>query len=393
METTKPFLLSRIALGMMGKVFFVETAAGIFILEEDGKLVKCKAFGEVQEAAKELASLGEGKLGEFSAKAIREWGEMEYVFEDPRLVADAKERLGVQASVESPSKPAIKLRSNIGAYIGSIGLSKEEYEEVRRKVSIEIAARKISESSSTLDMSIVQAVNLLDETDKCINLLISRLREWYGLHFPELWDKVQRNERYLSLVARLCDRSRFTPENLKEVGIPDRLADEISKLAKDSSGAPLETSLPQIKALAETIIMLSKRGEETAKFLEGAMELEAPNLKALVGASIGARLVAQAGGILNLAKMPSSKIQVLGAEKALFRSMKTGSRPPKHGTIFQHAAIHGSPRRLRGKAARALAGKIAIAARIDAFSGEFQGDRIGEEFEMRMKQLLKEVGR
>ncbi|MBO3803935.1 MAG: C/D box methylation guide ribonucleoprotein complex aNOP56 subunit [Candidatus Brockarchaeota archaeon] len=377
----------------MSKAFFVETAAGIFILDGDGNLVKGKAFKGAGEAEEELASLGEGKLGKLSTLAIKECGKFEYVFEDPRLAADARERLGVEATSEAPSKPAMKLRSEIGRYVGEIGLSKEEYDEVRRKVSINLASKKVSEASSALDVSIVQAVNLLDETDKCVNLLVSRLREWYGLHFPELWGAVQRNDRYLALVSRLCDRSRFTPENLKEAGVPERQVGQLSKLARESSGAPLETSLPQIKALADTIVLLGKRGEETAKFLEEAMELEAPNLKALVGASIGARLVAQAGGLLNLAKMPSSKIQVLGAEKALFRSMKTGSKPPKHGTIFQHAAVHGSPRKLRGKVARALAGKIAIAARIDAFSGEFQGDRIGGEFERRVEQLLKEAGK
>ena len=101
-------------------------------------------------------------------------------------------------------------------------------------------------------------------------------------------------------------------------------------------------------------------------------------------------MIAIAGGLLNLAKMPSSKIQVLGAEKALFRAIKTGSRPPKHGLIFQHAAIHGSPRKLRGKASRALAGKIAIAARIDAFSGGFSGDKLSQDFEKRMNELTTE---
>ncbi|MGQ9513617.1 MAG: C/D box methylation guide ribonucleoprotein complex aNOP56 subunit [Thermoproteota archaeon] len=377
----------------MRKAFFVETVAGIFVLDEDGDVIRFKALEGEGEAVKELESLSEGKLGKLSIEAIVAEEKMEYVFEDPRIAADAKERFGIKASVEMPSKIASKLRSNFDVYLGRVGLSREKFDEIRRKVSIELTARKITEASSMLDMSIIQAVNLLDEIDKCTNLLISRLREWYGLHFPELWDKIQRNDRYLLLVNRLCERSRFTPENLKEAGVSERQADEILKLAKESSGAPLEASLPHIRALAETISILSKRGEEMANFLEEIMELEAPNVKALVGATIGARLVAQAGGLLNLAKMPSSKIQVLGAEKALFRAMKMGSKPPKHGTIFQHASIHGSPRKLRGKAARALAGKIAIAARIDAFSGEFIGDKLREEFERRIKQMAKELER
>jgi nucleolar protein 56 len=377
----------------MNRIFFVETAAGIFLLGEDAQVVKCGAFGGKEEAIRELEALADGRLGRVSADIIRTAPRNEIIFEDPRLAAEARTALGVEASAEaSPITPS-KLRSNIGDYLANIGISRDDYEGLRRDIAIELTAKRVSELSSSLDVTIVQAVGLLDEIDKCTNLLISRLREWYGLHFPELWGKVQRNDRYLTLVARLTGRAEFTQQNLKGIEMPDRVAGELYALAKESAGAPLEESLPHIKSLAEGISELEKRRVEMSEFLEELMGREAPNIRAVAGASIGARLIAIAGGLLNLAKMPSSKIQVLGAEKALFRSIKTGSRPPKHGLIFQHLAIHGSAKRLRGKAARALAGKIAIAARIDAFAGEFLGDKISQDFERRMKELNKGMER
>jgi len=374
---------------MSNRAYFVETAAGVFLLGDDARVIGAKAFKGADEALAELMEIASGRLGGLSVDLIRSMPQGEVVFEDPRLAADARARLDIGASAEWPVRPARELRSNIGKYLVNIGMGKDEYDDFRRSVSIELTARGVSESSSGLDLSIMQAVGLLDEVDKCSNLLMSRLREWYGLHFPELWGKVQRNDRYLMLVTRLTDRENFTSQNLKELEIQDRVADELQGLARESAGAPLKDSLPHIKSLADSIIHLEGRREEVIKFLEEAMEREAPNVRAVVGASIGARLIALAGGLLNLAKMPSSKIQVLGAEKALFRAIKTGSRPPKHGLIFQHAAIHGSPRKLRGKISRALAGKIAIAARIDAFSGEFLGDKVSGDFEKRVRELTE----
>jgi nucleolar protein 56 len=122
-------------------------------------------------------------------------------------------------------------------------------------------------------------------------------------------------------------------------------------------------------------------------YLEKAMDEVAPNVKALTGALLGARLIAITGGLTNLARRPSSTIQVLGAEKALFRSLKTGARPPKHGMIFQHAYLHDAKRWHRGKIARALAGKLAIAARVDAFRGKYVGEELKASLDKRIEEI------
>jgi len=113
----------------------------------------------------------------------------------------------------------------------------------------------------------------------------------------------------------------------------------------------------------------------------------APNITELVGSIMGAHLIAAMGSLGNLSKKSSGTIQVLGAEKALFRSLKTGTRPPKHGLIFQYKDIHQSPRWQRGKISRALAGKLAIAARLDAYGGVYRGDQLKAEFDKRVEEI------
>ena len=118
------------------------------------------------------------------------------------------------------------------------------------------------------------------------------------------------------------------------------------------------------------------------------MKSSAPNINSLIGSTIGARLIMKAGGLNKLARLPSSTIQILGAERALFRAMKTGGKPPKHGIIFQHNTIHSSPRWQRGKIARLLAGKVAIASRIDAFRGSIE-ESLDEQFETKVKMIME----
>ncbi|MEM4245787.1 MAG: C/D box methylation guide ribonucleoprotein complex aNOP56 subunit, partial [Candidatus Bathyarchaeia archaeon] len=120
---------------------------------------------------------------------------------------------------------------------------------------------------------------------------------------------------------------------------------------------------------------------------EEVVEEVAPNLLAVAGPLISARLISIAGGVENLAKLPASTVQVLGAEKALFRALKTGARPPKHGVIFQYGPIHQAPRWQRGKLARAFSGKLAIAARLDAFGGGFEGERLKAGFDNRVAEI------
>jgi nucleolar protein 56 len=150
-----------------------------------------------------------------------------------------------------------------------------------------------------------------------------------------------------------------------------------------------EQDLSEIQALSKNVLELYELRKNMERYVENTMEEVAPNTKAVAGALLGARLIAIAGSLQNLAMRPASTIQVLGAEKALFRSLKTGARPPKHGLIFQHALLHDAKRWQRGKIARAIAGKIAIAARSDAFGGRYVGDRLKADIDKRIEEIRK----
>jgi nucleolar protein 56 len=151
--------------------------------------------------------------------------------------------------------------------------------------------------------------------------------------------------------------------------------------------------LEALQALCRLYLEGSKMRRTLAERVDKILDEIAPNLKALAGPTIGARLISLAGGLGGLARLPSSTIQVLGAEKALFRALRTGARPPKHGIIFQHPLLHQAPKWQRGKIARALAGKISIAAKVDVFSGNFVGDRLKADLEKRVAEIREKYKR
>jgi nucleolar protein 56 len=199
---------------------------------------------------------------------------------------------------------------------------------------------------------------------------------------------IEKHDTYARLVSELGNRRNFTNEKLLEEGLPRETAEGVAKAAAKSMGAEIaDADLNVLKSFCSLMMDLYKFRENSEKYVEDVLKQVAPNMTAIVGASLSARLMSIAGSLENLAKMPASTLQVLGAEKALFRSLKTGARPPKHGVIFQHTAIHQSPRWQRGKIARALAGKLSIAARIDSFGGDFLGEKLRNDVDKKVEEI------
>ncbi len=239
----------------------------------------------------------------------------------------------------------------------------EEAKSLLREFAIKLSELKIKEASTRRDLHIIQAVNALDEYDKSINIISERIREWYGLHFPELSAIIENVNVYCDIILV------GTRDDIDESLNIDR-ADVVVRAARESKGGDITIdSMNVLKNIARDLKMLNRSRDTIARYLEKEMEEVAPNIKELIGANIGARLIAKAGGLDRLAMLPSSTIQVLGAEKALFRALKSKSKPPKHGILFQHALIHSAPKWQRGKIARALAANLALAARIDLYKG------------------------
>lgn len=250
------------------------------------------------------------------------------------------------------------------------GLSddRDELAGILQKFAINLSSMKVKETSEKLDLHLVQAVNTLDEMDEIINTISTRIREWYGLHFPELDYLLQNIITYANIVRDAGSRENITKELLSQLEIPEKKIELIQQAISKSQGGDLTVeSSESLKILASEVIKLSELRTNLSTTIENLMEILAPNLKNILTAIIGARLIAKAGSLLRLAQMPSSTIQIIGAEKALFRALKTGTRPPKHGLIFQHPSVNSAPKWQRGKIARALSSKIAIAVRIDVY--------------------------
>src|SRR5215203_4690615 len=246
----------------------------------------------------------------------------------------------------------------------------------------------VKEASEKLDLHIIQSINALDELDKIINTVGARMREWYGLHFPELDNLVSSLGVYAEIVSRAGLRENIIVEILQSIGLQDKKVEVILDAAKRSKGGDMTPeNLAIVKRLADEVIAQSDLRRVLADHIEAAMETVAPNVKELLTAAVGARIISKAGSLVRLARLPASTIQILGAEKALFRALKTGARPPKHGLLFQHPLIHSAPKWQRGKIARAVASKVAIAARIDYYRHNGKDSTIYGKLKIRINEI------
>jgi len=253
---------------------------------------------------------------------------------------------------------------------------------------MELAKLRIKGASEKRDLIVAQGIQTLDDLDRTVNLFMGRLREWYGVYFPELDRLIEKHETYARLVMNIGYKEGFTVQDLEKENSPKERSALVAQAAEASMGADIaDADLRQIQVLAKNVLDFYELRKGTENYVDRTMEELAPNVRAVAGALLGARLIALAGSLQNLAIRPASTIQVLGAEKALFRSLKTGARPPKHGLIFQHTLLHDAKRWQRGKIARVIAGKLAIAARADAFGGKFIGDRLKDEINKRINEI------
>ena len=221
---------------------------------------------------------------------------------------------------------------------------------------------------------IIQAVGLLDDLDKELNNYAMRLREWYGWHFPEVGKIITDNLTYAKVVEKIGIRTNTKKTDLSSILTKE---DEISikESAEISMGSEIskEDEL-NIKELCSQIIFLSEYRQSLTEYLRNRMMTIAPNLTIMVGELVAARLISHAGSLISLAKMPASTIQIFGAEKALFRALRTKHETPKYGLIY-HASLVGSANpKLKGKISRSLASKCAICVRVDALGENINGD-------------------
>ena len=268
------------------------------------------------------------------------------------------------------------------------GLARDPKDAISRlrEFAVRLSSLKIAQRSESPDLHIIQAIGALDEIDRDINVKGARVREWYGLHFPELENAVDSINGY-TRIALAGRRQDLAAETVEDAGFPPEKVEMILAAASNSRGGNItDENLGVVQELARQVLNLYGFRVRLEELVEATMKTMAPNVTAVLGATVGARILARAGSLKKLAMMPSSTIQILGAEKALFRSMRSGSQPPKHGLLFQHTSVHAAPRWQRGRIARAVAAKAAIAARVDLHQAGLN-ETLLEKLDVKIKEI------
>ncbi|KAL8959964.1 MAG: hypothetical protein Q9193_003255 [Seirophora villosa] len=242
------------------------------------------------------------------------------------------------------------------------------------------------------DNHIIQAIATLDHLDKAINMFSMRVREWYSWHFPELIRIVSENHAYARLALFIGDKKRLSDDDLEElatqVNDDTGIAQSIIDAAKVSMGQDIsESDMENVTTFASKVVKLAEYRKTLHSYLVAKMSIVAPNLATLIGEIVGARLISHAGSLTNLSKYPASTVQILGAEKALFRALKTKGNTPKYGLIYHSSFIGRAGQKNKGRISRFLANKCSIASRIDNFS-ETPTTRFGDALKKQVEERL-----
>ncbi|KAL3453287.1 hypothetical protein BJX65DRAFT_263542 [Aspergillus insuetus] len=346
------------------------------------KLKSFQKFDSATTALEEVASLVEGKVTPRLASLldeIKDEKKVSLAVADPKLGNAIGKLPGLDISLVADSTTADIYRA-IREHLPTLipGLLPQDMSTMSLGLSHSLARHKLKFSPDKIDTMIVQAIGLLDDLDKELNNYAMRVKEWYGWHFPELAKILNDNIAYARLVLKMGMRTNWESSDLAEI-LPEEIEGAVKAAADRSMGTEIsEEDLENIQALAEQVIGFSDYRSQLAGYITARMNAIAPNLTALVGDLVGARLIAHAGSLTNLSKSPASTLQILGAEKALFRALKTKHDTPKYGLIYHASLIGQATGKNKGKMARVLAAKASLGIRVDALA-EWDDDVAEEE--------------
>jgi len=378
-----------------------ETAAGyaLFKVKDEGKLAALtenptevpdamslvtlqdfKHFANTTEGLEACTALVESKLPRglrhFLKKAVVKKGLAEsetLAVYDAKVGSLIKKKLGITCtSGQQVSELMRCVRGKISELLEGSVLKEHSAQDLATSalgLAHSYSRYKLKFSPEKVDTMIVQAVSLLDDLDKEINTYCMRVREWYGWHFPELSKVISDPVTYCKVVQHMGTREQALDSDLSEY-VPEAMEKEIKELSQVSMGTDVTSEdMENIAELCGQVIDLSAYREQLWDYLRSRMTAIAPNLSTLVGELVGARLIAHTGSLITLAKYPASTIQILGAEKALFRALKVkNKKTPKYGLIYHASLIGQAPTKGKGKIARVLAAKAALCARVDALA-------------------------
>jgi nucleolar protein 56 len=364
--------------------------AGFFVLDSNDNITSFKPYPKnPEEIAEKIHNLSIYNISEELNKILMDIEE-EQIETNSSAVANYARSFGKKCTLDAKSEsyqifvekiPSILLeRETIQ--------SEHEYNQIVKDVSLLLTKKRIAHSSQRIDKNVVHAILSMDDIDKTTNLFSTRIREWYGIHFPEILKEVQTHQTLCKIITNIGIRENINEENIKDYGFTSEKIQKIVRLAKSSMGASFEEKdLIIMQQFAQRTLDLYEERDKLEQWIEREISRVAPNMQSIVGSAIAARLIALAGGLRELAMKPASTVQLLGAEKALFRSLKTGAKPPKHGIIYQMPELHSCSWWQRGNISRAIAGRLTIAARVDAFQGEFIGDQLKIEVDRKIAEI------
>ncbi|KAF5770108.1 putative Nop domain, helix hairpin bin domain superfamily, Nop domain superfamily protein [Helianthus annuus] len=357
------------------------------------QVVKLKAFSKFENTSEALSAatlLVESKPSKGLRKFLRAHCDGESLaVADSKLGNAIKEKLQIDCVHNTAVMELMRgVRSQLTELI--TGLGAQDLAPMSLGLSHSLSRYKLKFSPDKVDTMIIQAIGLLDDLDKELNTYAMRVREWYGWHFPELAKIVQDNILYAKAVKLMGYRTNAAKLDFSEI-LSEEIETELKEAAVVSMGTEVsELDLVNIKDLCDQVLSLSEYRAQLYDYLKSRMNTIAPNLTAIVGELVGARLIAHGGSLLNLAKQPGSTVQILGAEKALFRALKTKHATPKYGLIYHASLIGQAAPKHKGKISRSLAAKTALAIRYDAL-GDNQDNSMGVENRLKLEARLRNL--
>ena len=361
-------------------MFICVNVNGIYLLDNKGKINDFEAFSKgTKPSVKSIIKLEKGKVP-YELKKIMERNPDLSFFSEYEL----KDKTEFQFIF--PNEGGILFRENHMDNLEKALIGEDEYRKKQKAVLQELARLKVTSLLGEKDKLIIHAVYSLNEFDETINLFLERIREWYSIHFPESVAAIPENKNFIEFIIKIGNKANYQ-EKKNLLSYESTLNNEI---IERSLGVELTSDdLSQIREIADLIDILYKKKEVLENYITNLVNEVAPNTSIVATPIIAAKLISHAGGLKNLSFKPSSTIQLMGAEKALFRHIKTGADPPKYGLILQYPEIGKAPWWQKGKIARTLAAKIAIAARVDNVSGDFVGDALKDDLMKRIAEIEK----
>ena len=372
-------------------------------LERFSKMIKLAAFQPfttAEEALENITSVAQNKVPETlknflitNLPATKTSKKQKFLLgiAEPKLGSEINSETGITASFNESIEELIRgIRTHLPKLLKK--LSDEDMTRAQLGLAHQYSREQCATDVNRQDKPIIQTIALIETMDKNINTFVMRLKEWFSWHFPELGKIVTDNHIFCKVVKHIEKRENVTEDikdELASIVLDEEKAQQIVEAAKISMGQEMsEADVLQVKKFSERVVDQIEFRERLQDYLRQRMNAVAPNLTALIGEMVGSKLISHSGSLINLAKYPASTIQILGAEKALFRALKTRGKTPKYGLIFNSTFIGRAGQKNKGRISRYLANKCAIAARIDSFTEKSQTSAFGEKLKEQMEERL-----